>query len=523
MRGMKKRQIWNIAFAAVFLLLFVMEIVAVVALARLNMLPAWLLVVLAAVFLGYDCLMANFMFLRGRRVSKKQARRAAKRRRIIACVLAVVMACGCVVITTVANDVRDALDAVQAPTKDQNGEEAGVTRTVYVRIHDVAEKLEDAADYEFGIVTDYDDVCTQQTVEQIQTQLGKTIRTKGYYSVFEMVDALFTGEIDAMILNSGYVSLLESKENYENFSDQTRGLVDVKIAGTGEELDGSGLFINAEAVIAENGKLKPFIAYISGSDSRQGTLGNGRSDVNILAVVNPETRQILLINTPRDYYVANPAGNNQPDKLTHCGVYGIDCSMEALAMLYEHEVQYFAQINFSGLENLVDAIGGITIHSDAAFELYNGAGSIKVGENQLNGEEALAFARTRKGVEGGDNGRGKNQMKVIKAVIDKAASASTIVSSYSAIMESIDGMFVMNIPTSLIGEVVKRQLSDMSGWNIVTYSATGTDGYAECYSEPGKELYILEPNVASVSKAVKLIDKVYAGEILTDEVINNTI
>ena len=519
---MKKRQIWNIIFAVLFALLAIIEIVTVRSILRLDMLPGGLVALIIALFVVYDLVAANFMFLRGRRVPRNKVRVVAKRRRILACVLAIVMCCGCVVISTVAKDVYDTLNMVTETPAETPEEDPGITRTVYVRQYDAAQELIDAKDYNYGIVIHYDDVCTQQAVEEVKKQVGGNIQITEFVSVFEMADALLSGKQDAMILSSGYISILEGDERYETFGEQTRALANVKIEGDGQELDGSGLLMNVEADIAENGKLKPFIVYVSGSDSREGVLDNGRSDVNILAVVNPETRQVLLVNSPRDFLVANPAGNGAEDKLTHCGIWGVQNSMGALEALYGHPVQYYAQLNFTGLEKLVDAIGGITVKSDVAFTLYRNAGKIKVGKNTLNGKEALAFARTRKGLDGGDNDRGKNQMKVIKAVIDKATSGTTIVNNYSAIMKSIDGMFIMNIPTPLITQLVKNQLADMSGWNVVSYSTTGKGGYYECYSAPGQKLSAVKPSADKVAKASKLMEKVFAGEILTEEVINTT-
>ena len=515
----KRRQIMHYIMLGLCLLTLIMEISALVALCRLGMLPGFLVILIVVVFLGYDGLIGYFMFLRGKKVPKKQAKKESKKRRLIACVLALVMICGCIAISTVANDVRKTIESVQADPVVE-AEEVGITRSVYVRSFDAAQTLEEAAAYSYGILSGYDDECTQQAVTAIETQLGSKINTKSYLSVFEMANDLMAGHLDAMILKSGFISILEGDSRYEMFSDNTRILADVQIEGSSEELDGSGLLLNAEADIAENGKLKPFIAYISGSDSRQGILdGNTRSDVNILAVVNPETRQVLLLNTPRDYYVPINRAEGAYDKLTHCGVYGIKCSMDALAALYNCEVKYYAQVNFEGFEKLVDAVGGVTINSKVEFDLYRNAGKIKVGENNLNGKKALAFARTRKGLDGGDLDRGKNQMKVIKAIIEKATSGTTIITNYAAIMDSIDGMFVMNIPSSLIGEVVKRQVSDMSGWNIQSFSVKGTSEDLECYSAPGQLLYAIKPSEKYTSKANELIQKVFAGETITDEMV----
>ena len=133
---------------------------------------------------------------------------------------------------------------------------------------------------------------------------------------------------------------------------------------------------------------------------------------------------------------------------------------------------------------------------------------------------ALAFARTRKGLEGGDLARGNHQMEIIKAVVDKATSGTTIINNYTAIMESLEGLFVMNVPQPLISALVKDQLANMTGWNIVSYSTYGTGGYGEVYSVPGTTVYIIEPDVAAVEKAAKMIDMVMDGETMTEEKMN---
>ena len=255
--------------------------------------------------------------------------------------------------------------------------------------------------------------------------------------------------------------------------------------------------------------------YISGSDTRSTKLKRSRSDVNILVVVNPVSKQILLVNTPRDYYVPNPAGKGALDKLTHCGIYGTSCSMEALEGLYDTKIQYYAQINFTGFETLVDAVGGITVYSNQAFS--NKGVDIQEGENFLNGREALVFARERKRVSGGDNGRGKNQMKVIKAVIAKVSNARTLIANYSQILKSLEGMIATDFSTDDLSKLVKMQLSDMAQWNVLTYAVTGYGGNQTTYSMPGLASYVMHPNQSTVDYGSQLIQRVMDGEILTQE------
>ena len=203
------------------------------------------------------------------------------------------------------------------------------------------------------------------------------------------------------------------------------------------------------------------------------------------------------------------------DKLTHCGRYGIDCSIKALEDLYELKIDYYGQINFKGFEGLVDAIGGITFHSDKSFQARDTY--IKAGENQLTGAQALDVARERYHVSGGDNGRGKNQMKMIKAVIEKVTSSTALISNYADVLSSLEGMVVTSFRSAEISALVKMQLTDMAQWNIQSFAVTGFDGNEITYSYRGQELYVMLPNEKTVAYASTLVNKVLDGQVLTEE------
>lgn len=273
--------------------------------------------------------------------------------------------------------------------------------------------------------------------------------------------------------------------------------------------EGSDAGKNSDTGITE----KPFLLYLSGSDTRSEMLTTSRSDVNILAAVNPVTKQILLINTPRDYYIANPAKDGELDKFTHCGIYGIDCSIQALEDLYDEDITCYAQINFTGFETLIDAVGGVTVHSDTAFKTSRGTEIVK-GDNDLNGKEALILVRERYNLPNGDNDRGKNQMKVLKEVVKKLSSGKTLLMNYSDILESLEGMFITDVSSDEIAAFVKMQLDDMESWNVLSYAVTGTGGRAETASMPGRRLYVCYPDQSTVKKAKKLIDQVMEGTVL---------
>ena len=215
---------------------------------------------------------------------------------------------------------------------------------------------------------------------------------------------------------------------------------------------------------------EPFTIYVSGNDSYgEVTLEEGRSDVNILLTVNPNTRQILMTTTPRDYYVELPFGEGCWDKLTHAGNYGIDCSMQTLERLYDVEIDYYLRVNFSGFESIVDALGGVEVYSDYAFTSLHSGYYFDVGYNSVDGAEALAFVRERYAFEEGDVQRGKNQMAMIRAIMDKATSPA-VISGYLSLMDSVSDSFITNMPKGSISDLVKMQLNEGGSWNIVSNS-----------------------------------------------------
>lgn len=514
---MKRQKIWKGIYTGLFLLMLAAEALTVWAVGRLNMLPVNYIKLIAGFFGTFSLAAGLLLFWKGR----------GKARRIAACVLVVLMLCACGLVTTVANDVRQTL------TSTSSGDDGAAVRVVYVRKDDPALSLADTGNFTYGYVKNYDESCTGQVLEAVRQETGNQVATAGYLNAFHMADALLEGRIDAVVLSGGYISILEDAAGYEDFSSHVRILTFMQVQEPEytepeqeetEPLTQPQPTGETEPQASPIGEvdytaLKPFLVYVSGSDSYDSEIVmNSRSDVNILAAVNPVTKQILLVNTPRDYYVANTSGGGKEDKLTHCGIYGTSCSMKTLGNLYDTQIDYYVRVNFSGFKKLIDALGGITVYSDYAFTAITRT-PIAEGENHLTGQQALDFARERYTLKGGDNERGKHQMQVITAVIEKATSGTTVLSGYSRVMDSVEGMFSTNIPVEMTGNLVKLQLSEMPEWNIVSYSVTGTDAMKECYSVPGMELAVLDPNWSSVDNAIRLINMVCDGSRLTEEVM----
>ena len=275
----------------------------------------------------------------------------------------------------------------------------------------------------------------------------------------------------------------------------------------------SGLLTGAEANQITK---EPFVVYLSGVDNRGELTDKARSDVNILAVVNPKIKRVALVNTPRDYYV-DLAGTDSKDKLTHAGLYGVETSMATLGNLYGVNVEHYIRINFSGFINIIDAIGGVDVYSDQAFTSVGSPGyydptTFAEGWNHLDGKSALAFARERHAFASGDIQRGIDQMKVIDAMVNKLKSPALLM-SFSKLMDAAADCFVTSLSQDQITALVRMQLSDLASWDIQSCSVTGTSGKSsKCYSAKGQSLYVMKPDENSVNEAKALIASVLDGE-----------
>jgi len=275
----------------------------------------------------------------------------------------------------------------------------------------------------------------------------------------------------------------------------------------------SGLISGAEANKITK---EPFVLYLSGVDNRGELTEKARSDVNILAVVNPTTKRVALINTPRDYYV-DLAGTDSKDKLTHAGLYGVETSMATLGNLYGIQVDHYIRIDFSGFISIIDAVGGVDVYSDQAFTSVGSPGyydptTFAEGWNHLDGKSALAFARERHAFASGDIQRGINQMKVIDAMANKLKSP-TVLMSFSKLMDAVSDCFVTSLSQEQISALVRMQLGDLASWDIESCSVTGSSGKSsQCYSAKGQSLYVMKPDESSVNKAKELIASVLGGE-----------
>lgn len=380
--------------------------------------------------------------------------------------------------------------------------------TVYVRSDD-DRNMEDLLDETFGTLAT-DQANAEAAIQQLDQKYNAVLTTKTYSSPAELVDALNDEKVDAILVNQGQLGVLEDLEGYEDTLNKLRKVESFHVV---VQTDNDKTSISHEDAV--------FSVYISGSDSRDSNImATGRSDVNIIATVNTETRQVLLLNTPRDFYIplARSSSYDYPDKLTHAGLYGVDESKDTLAQYYGIDIDYYFRVNFSGFEEIIDALGGIEVDSEHDFYSTIAPTTIHYtqGINKLDGYEALYYVRERYAFVNGDYQRGINQMQVIQAVMKKAMSP-TILTSYTSMMQAMSDCFRTSIPTDLISSVVRDQLANPTqDWNIVTYYVSGTGSSEYTYSIPSQKAYVTIPDESTVEMAKDLMQQVRDGKIIED-------
>jgi len=380
---------------------------------------------------------------------------------------------------------------------------------------DAANKLSDTKKYSFGYNSSVDKSISENAISQMNAQLGTTLTTSTSKDWTALVNSLYNGTVKAIILNETYRPDVVAKS--KDFDDKTKVIDTIKVE---TKVDKNSV---------KNVITKPFTIYIGGTNEYGAVSASGLNDVNIIATFNPEKKQILLVTTPRDYfidiYTLSEKGIKK-DKLTHAGNFGMDASLTTLANLYGIDIDYYLRVNFTGAMGIVDALGGIDINSEVAFTTHHDTSIIKynftVGLNaNCNGDKTLAFCRERMNFPDGDNQRGRNQTFAIQGILAKAKSPA-ILTNYASVMDSIAGFFMTSMPKDTITAILKDTLNDSTAWNVQMYSVNAFDGpkmRSNLYpNEPTlQEMSVTYPDYDSINTAKELMSKIRNGDVFNVE------
>lgn len=341
----------------------------------------------------------------------------------------------------------------------------------------------------------------QALLADLRDKKNIDIQTESVDSYQQAYEQLLANQSQAMVLNSAYTSLIEL--NDVEYASKIRTLYTFKITKEVQVNTNKTTPVNANVVNV----------YISGIDTYGSISTVSRSDVNIIMTINMDTHKILLTTTPRDAYVQIPdGGGDQYDKLTHAGIYGVETSMKTLENLYNTDINYYARINFTSFMQLIDVLGGVEVYNDQAFVSLHGNYEFPVGNVSLNSEQALGFVRERYSLQSGDADRGRNQQKVISAIINKLTSIKSL-ANFTDIINSLQNSVQTNMSYETMMKLANSQLSSGNPFTVSSQAVTGTGstGQLPSYAMPGAALYMLNLDQSSVDTAKQAIQNIMEG------------
>ena len=387
------------------------------------------------------------------------------------------------------------------------------TVSVIVKQSSDMKKKTDLAGHSVGTLANINTVGSKKVLKELNKS-GIQMEQKEFGSLTEMLESFYNGDVDSIIINESNRSQILDIESYSDFDNNTRVVYQTsyKVENTDK----------ANAV--SNITTTPFNVLISGSDTRGGFDENGRSDVIMVATVNPKTGTILLTSVPRDFYVttacdaADGCQQGALDKITHTGIHGTNTTKRTVEQLLGIEINYTFKVGFDTVTDIVDAVGGIDVNVEPGYECNNFLNlpgfSVHEGVNHLNGEQALAYARERYAYSEGDRQRTKNQQQVLMGIVDKITSPA-VVTNYASIMDSMSDTFSTTMSSQEISDLIKYQLNSNPKWKMEQYMVNGTGDTLMC-AELGNAAYVMVPDQSTVTTAKNKINAVLAGKSADD-------
>lgn len=343
--------------------------------------------------------------------------------------------------------------------------------------------------------TDKDNI--QQLLNNLKATQNKELTVEESSSYLAAYKSLLAGDTKAIILNSVFENIIEAE--YPDYASKIKKIYTKELTKTVES--------------PKNVKGDSFNVYISGIDTYGPISSVSRSDVNIIMTVNRQTKKILLTTTPRDSYVPiADGGNNQKDKLTHAGIYGVDASIHTLENLYGIDLNYYARLNFTSFLKLIDLLGGVDVYNDQEFTAYTNGKFYPVGNVHLDSEQALGFVRERYSLADGDRDRGRNQQKVIVAILQKLTSTEAL-KNYDSIIKGLQDSLQTNMPLETMMNLINAQLESGGTYKINSQDLKGTGRMdLPSYAMPDSNLYMMEISDSSLESVKAAINDVMEGK-----------
>ena len=415
-------------------------------------------------------------------------------------VLVIAMIFGCVIIPS---KNRERENLFKEPAKGGK-----TTVNFYVMNTDlnVSDDINDYKDRTFIVQTEFDEDNEYAALSEVNNTLGTTVKTEEVDSVLEALQSLYGNKDSVLILNQAFIAKAKTLSEFKDFDKDTKCIYSVEIG--------------SDEVTSDNNDTEkdPFVVLIAGSDTRDDALTVvTRTDVDMLMAVNPNTKQIVLISIPRDYYIYNP-GLDGLDKLTHLGNMGVLNTVDGINQEFSLSITDYLCTNFTHFKSMVDGLGGITVDNPYTFNTDSGE-TFEEGTLSLNGEKALTYARERHNLANGDFDRNEHETIIMQAIMEKVHHLVKE-GKKSTVLTSLTSNFLTNMDFTTLYNLYTSQSDTDSDWQYIRYNLGGIGKHAGTVSMGWDTmLYVCDPIQSQVTFVTDTINKLMNGETLTQEVL----
>lgn len=304
---------------------------------------------------------------------------------------------------------------------------------------------------------------------ELSTKLYKNKKldndTTEYTDYIKMIGDLYNGNIDAIFVPGNYVTLFKNEDGFENIASDTKVIYEYSEKMQNEDLN----------LVSNKDFNEPLTFLFLGVDSEGDGLNANAAfngDTLMLMSFNPKTLDAILLSIPRDTYVPIACNHNNYAKINSSAAYGTSCVISTINNLLGINIDYYVKINFKGVVDLVEAVGGVEVDVEAPSYMADKYGGkvceqnsdrqfgnklvcMNPGMQTLNGEQALAYARCRHMYIGSDLDRVKHQQQVVEALANKAMHFSSI-KEFQDILNAVSKNIATNMDTDTI----------LSGYNV---------------------------------------------------------
>ena len=322
-----------------------------------------------------------------------------------------------------------------------------------------------SSESKIGVISDKID----KDNNELSTKLYKKKNLKNeiveYNDYIKMLDDLYNNVIDGAIVPGNYDTLFRNEVGFENIVYDTKVIYEYSEKRQNEDLN----------IVSDKDFSEPLTFLFLGVDSEGDGLNANAAfngDTLMLMSFNPKTLSSVLLSIPRDTYVPIACNNNRYAKINSSAAYGTGCVISTINKFLDINIDYYVKINFKGVVDLVEAVGGVEVDVEAPTYMANAYGGkvceqnsdrqwgdklvcINPGLQVLNGEQALAYARCRHMYIGSDLDRVRHQQQVVEALANKVLHFNSI-KEFQDILNAVSKNIATNMDTDTI----------LSGYNV---------------------------------------------------------